>query len=136
MITIVLLLVSLHLFTKTVTGNKTNFIIYKIYKYYIKKYFFFIRNACEMNCENLRNYDPCPVIDNLCFPGCYCPDGLIRNEDTCITPIKCGDCICNVVGNSKYVSFDQNIVKLHTSCTTVLSKGKNNDGLKYEVKFN
>ncbi|XP_016844891.1 hemocytin [Nasonia vitripennis] len=80
------------------------------------------RNKCEMSCENLQQLDPCPVMDGLCIPGCFCPDGFVRNGDTCIPPTECRDCVCNGLGNSKYVTFDKSNLLFDGNCTYVLSR--------------
>lgn len=58
----------------------------------------------------------------VCFSGCFCPDGTVRNGDECILPTECRDCICDGAGNSNFVSFDKNNFTFSGNCTYVLSR--------------
>ncbi|CAB0015559.1 unnamed protein product [Nesidiocoris tenuis] len=46
--------------------------------------------VCEPCCAELMLEDACPTADR-CFPGCYCPDGLVRSYDKCVRPSDCRD---------------------------------------------
>jgi hypothetical protein len=47
--------------------------------------------ACEVTCSEIMVDDICPLTQE-CFPGCYCPDGLVKDGDKCISPPECRDC--------------------------------------------
>ena len=51
-------------------------------------------NSCEPTCESVRHSeDGCNnITTGVCFPGCYCPDGLVRSENKCIKPQNCINC--------------------------------------------
>ncbi|KOX75564.1 Hemocytin [Melipona quadrifasciata] len=96
------------------------------------------RNKCETSCESLRQIDPCPVIQGICFSGCFCPEGTVRNGDECVPPTHCKDCVCEWLGNSKFISFDRKNIKFDGNCTYVLSRDvvenvKGNEGYTYQV---
>ncbi|XP_043259225.1 hemocytin isoform X1 [Colletes gigas] len=80
------------------------------------------RNKCETSCDNLQQIDPCPVMQGVCFSGCFCPEGTVRNGDECVPPMKCKDCTCEWLSNSKVISFDRKNIKFDGNCTYVLSK--------------
>ncbi|KAG7205161.1 hypothetical protein KM043_018256 [Ampulex compressa] len=80
------------------------------------------RNKCETSCYNLQQIDPCPVMSGVCFPGCFCPEGTVRNGDDCVQPTHCQDCICEWFGNSNFISFDRRNIKFDGNCTYVLSR--------------
>lgn len=72
-------------------------------------------------------------MNGICVSGCFCPDGTVRNGDTCVLPTECRDCSCNGFGNSKFITFDQNDIMFDGNCTYVLSRDivenvKGNDG--------
>ncbi|XP_066594945.1 hemocytin-like [Prorops nasuta] len=80
------------------------------------------RNKCEMTCENQQELDPCPLMHGVCFSGCFCPDGTVRNGEDCIIPTKCQDCSCEGLGNSKFVTFDGQSFGFDGNCTYILSR--------------
>ncbi|XP_076276507.1 hemolectin isoform X2 [Lasioglossum baleicum] len=80
------------------------------------------RNKCETSCDNLQQIDPCPVMEGVCFTGCFCPEGTVRNGDDCVPATQCKDCTCEWLGNSKLISFDRKNVKFDGNCTYVLSR--------------
>ncbi|KZC09215.1 Hemocytin [Dufourea novaeangliae] len=96
------------------------------------------RNKCETSCDNLQQIDPCPVMKGVCFSGCFCPEGTVRNGDQCVPPTQCKDCTCEWLGNSKFISFDRKNVKFDGNCTYVLSRDvlqskKSSDEHTYQV---
>ncbi|XP_031828807.2 hemolectin [Nomia melanderi] len=80
------------------------------------------RNKCETSCDNLQQIDPCPVMEGVCFSGCFCPEGTVRNGDECVPATQCKDCTCEWLSNSKFISFDRKNVKFDGNCTYVLSR--------------
>ncbi|XP_053978189.1 hemocytin [Hylaeus volcanicus] len=80
------------------------------------------RNKCETSCDNLQQIDPCPVMQGVCFSGCFCPEGTVRNGDECVSPTKCKDCVCEWLDNSKVISFDRKNIKFDGNCTYVVSR--------------
>ncbi|XP_050525527.1 hemocytin [Daktulosphaira vitifoliae] len=87
--------------------------------------------ACEPNCDNLLQNDPCPQLPGVCFPGCYCPDGYIREYGSCIKPSKCRNCICEGSGTSHYTTFDKVDYDHKQNCSYILVKTtKENDLVK------
>ena len=48
---------------------------------------------CEQNCENIRHDENCyNTLQEVCFPGCYCPEGLVKDGNSCVEPNKCKNC--------------------------------------------
>uniref|UniRef100_A0A481MQJ2 Hemolectin n=1 Tax=Nipponaphis monzeni TaxID=196483 RepID=A0A481MQJ2_9HEMI len=87
--------------------------------------------VCEPSCDSLLQNDPCPKLPGLCFPGCYCPDGLIKDFGTCIKPSKCKNCICEGSGTSQYTTFDKVDFTHKQNCSHILVKTtKENDSSK------
>lgn len=80
------------------------------------------RNKCEITCDNLHELEPCPTMQGVCFPGCFCPDGLVRWNDKCVPPVQCRDCVCDSLGNSKFIDFDRKDFSFASNCTYVLSR--------------
>ncbi|XP_063975011.1 hemocytin [Diachasmimorpha longicaudata] len=80
------------------------------------------RNKCEASCENLQEIEPCPHMPGVCFPGCFCPDGLVRHEEECIAPTECRDCACDGFGNTNFMTFDRKDFTFAGNCTYVLSR--------------
>ena len=51
------------------------------------------QKSCEPTCENIKTSDTCLTSNpNVCFPGCFCPAGLVKNGNKCIKPTKCQNC--------------------------------------------
>ncbi|XP_044006095.1 hemocytin [Aphidius gifuensis] len=80
------------------------------------------RNKCEMSCDNLQEIEPCPLMEGVCFCGCFCPDGTIRNGENCIPASECRDCTCQGFGNGNFINFDKNNFTFTGNCTYVLSQ--------------
>lgn len=99
------------------------------------------RNKCEITCDNLRELEPCPTMQGVCFPGCFCPDGLVRQDDECVPPVRCRDCVCDGLSNSKFIGFDRKDFNFAGNCTYVLSrnvadkvaKGRTHDAHAYQI---
>lgn len=77
-------------------------------------------------------------MQGVCFSGCFCPEGTVRNGDKCVPPIHCKDCICEWLGNSKFITFDRKNVKFDGNCTYILSRDiientKGNEEHTYQV---
>ncbi|CAK9818181.1 SSPO [Anthophora quadrimaculata] len=83
------------------------------------------RNKCETSCDNLQQIDPCPVMQGVCFSGCFCPEGTVRNGDQCVPPTECKDCVCEWLENSKFITFDRKNVRFDGNCTYILSRNIN-----------
>ena len=50
-------------------------------------------HQCEPSCSSLRDEAACPPLTNgICFPGCFCPAGLVRDGSKCVPPQKCRNC--------------------------------------------
>ncbi|CAD7005482.1 unnamed protein product [Ceratitis capitata] len=64
------------------------------------------KRRCEPSCDS-RNTDDCPIIPDACFPGCYCPEGTVRQGKKCITVAECKDCVCNSFGKSQFFTYDK-----------------------------
>ncbi|VVC41699.1 Hypothetical protein CINCED_3A025143 [Cinara cedri] len=87
--------------------------------------------ACEPSCDSLLQNDPCPKLPGLCFPGCYCPDGYIKDLDSCIKPSKCRNCVCEGSGTNHYSTFDKVDFTHKENCSRILVKTtKENDALR------
>ncbi|XP_055854171.1 hemocytin [Episyrphus balteatus] len=79
------------------------------------------KRRCEPSCDN-ANGDDCPVLPDACFCGCYCPEGTLRQGDTCIPINECKDCICDAFGPSKYLTYDRKNFTFNGNCTYLLSR--------------
>lgn len=72
----------------------------------------------------------------MCFPGCYCPPGLLRKGDKCIKASECKDCECNVLPHLQYVTYDESNFTVNGNCVYVMSRDvvyKNNEQHKFQV---
>ena len=50
-------------------------------------------HKCQHTCSSLRDEAACPPIHSgICFPGCFCPDGLVKDGSKCVLPSKCRNC--------------------------------------------
>ncbi|XP_039283049.1 LOW QUALITY PROTEIN: hemocytin [Nilaparvata lugens] len=90
---------------------------------------------CEMGCDDLMDDNPCPTSEGSCFPGCYCPDGLIREKDNCVKPLDCQDCVCDGFGKTRYVTFDRADYTFNSNCTYKLVETvpEFNEGPKFTI---
>lgn len=79
------------------------------------------RSKCEITCDNLHEVEPCPPMRGVCFPGCFCPDGLVRRNDECVPPAQCRDCVCDGLGDAKFIGFNRKDFKFAGNCTYLLS---------------
>lgn len=77
---------------------------------------------CEPTCESISDPNICPKLPNVCFPGCYCPSGYVKKEDTCIKPSSCRDCECNVLPHLQYVTYDHSNFTVTGDCVYVMSR--------------
>ncbi|KAF6208903.1 hypothetical protein GE061_014645, partial [Apolygus lucorum] len=77
--------------------------------------------VCEPCCAELMLEDACPSTDR-CFPGCYCPDGLVRSYDKCVRPADCKDCQCDGIGSTRFVTFDRADYSFNSKCTHTLAQ--------------
>jgi hypothetical protein len=52
------------------------------------------QEPCERSCQNFDKPDFCPEKQKsqICFPGCFCPAGTVRNGDKCVAPEMCRNC--------------------------------------------
>ncbi|XP_065200216.1 hemocytin isoform X2 [Planococcus citri] len=90
---------------------------------------------CEPSCDSLLQKDECPKIENKCFPGCYCPDGLLRKGNSCIKPSECRDCECGGNGVTQFSTFDQVEIPFDGSCSSyMLLHLKNTKNADSELK--
>nr|CAD7397465.1 unnamed protein product [Timema cristinae] len=80
------------------------------------------KHQCERSCDNLMAEDPCPVAPNICFPGCFCPEGLVRKGELCVKPVECRDCICDGFGDPQYLSFDRSNFTFNGNCTYIAAR--------------
>ena len=79
--------------------------------------------TCETTCLNKKNYNTCPEVPNLCFPGCVCPDGLVRRSDIqCVKPSECRDCVCDGFGHSQYITFDHQNFTFTGNCSYIAAR--------------
>lgn len=84
------------------------------------------RRPCEPTCYNMRDGADagCPELGaGGCYPGCFCPDGLVRAGDgTCVKPSACRDCVCDGLASSQYFSFDRNNFTFSGNCSYVAAR--------------
>jgi len=79
------------------------------------------RSKCEITCDNLHEVEPCPSMRGVCFPGCFCPDGLVRRNNECVPPAQCRDCVCDGLGDAKFIDFNHQGFMFAGNCTYLLS---------------
>lgn len=79
------------------------------------------RSKCEITCDNLHEVEPCPPMRGVCFPGCFCPDGLVRRNNECVPPAQCRDCVCDSLGDAKFIGFNRKDFRFAGNCTYLLS---------------
>lgn len=77
-------------------------------------------------------------MQGVCFSGCFCPEGTVRNGNECVPPTHCKDCTCEWLGNSEFISFDRKNVKFNGNCTYIVSRDiienkRENEGYTYQV---
>lgn len=83
------------------------------------------KQRCETTCLNKMKANECPELPHLCYPGCVCPDGLLRNsDDVCVKPSECRDCVCDGFGDPQYFSFDRQNFTFNGNCTYVAARDK------------
>jgi hypothetical protein len=93
------------------------------------------QRKCEPTCESLSSSDAaCPKVPNVCFPGCYCPPGLVKKGDTCISPSNCGDCECNVLPHLQYVTYDDTNFTINANCVYVMSRDAVGEDKKHKFQ--
>lgn len=80
------------------------------------------QRRCEPSCQSIADPTVCPKLPNLCFPGCYCPPGLLRKGNECIEPSSCRDCECNLLPNLQYVTYDGSNFTVNGNCVYVMSR--------------
>ena len=79
----------------------------------------------------------------VCFPGCFCPDGFIRDKaNKCIPEASCLDCVCKINRNSvkrfnRPAEEEVDLPPTSSNCTLVAAKyidvfGDNPD---FEVRY-
>ncbi|KAJ8725925.1 hypothetical protein PYW08_004108 [Mythimna loreyi] len=77
---------------------------------------------CEMTCENsdelTKNPDKC---DKPAVEGCFCPEGKVRVNNTCIEPTKCFPCDAN----KEHYAGDEWQEDACTKCTCNKLSGEN-----------
>ncbi|KAL0131073.1 hypothetical protein PUN28_002574 [Cardiocondyla obscurior] len=79
------------------------------------------RNKCEITCDNLHEVEPCSPMRGVCFSGCFCPDGLVRRNNECVPPAQCRDCVCDSLGDAKFIGFNRKDFRFAGNCTYLLS---------------
>ncbi|ALC44456.1 Hml, partial [Drosophila busckii] len=79
------------------------------------------KRRCEPSCDNLHS-DNCPVLPDVCFPGCYCPEGTVRKGPHCVPIADCKDCVCKALGSSKYMTYDRKSFSFNGNCTYLISR--------------
>nr|CAI5832157.1 unnamed protein product [Callosobruchus analis] len=91
------------------------------------------QRKCEPTCKSINDPSLCPKINNMCFPGCYCPAGYVRKDDLCIKPSSCRDCECNLLPHMQYVTYDESNFTVNGNCVYVMSRDvlSNDQGEKH-----
>ncbi|ETE65564.1 SCO-spondin, partial [Ophiophagus hannah] len=105
----------------------------------------FLHRDCISCCPPTCTFEKDCLGSNLhCLDGCYCPDGLIMNNGTCISASDCpcvyhgtafpvGSTIeqecteCSIVGESHFTTFDGRHYTFLGSCQYILVKGTGKD---------
>ena len=89
--------------------------------------------------KNIKEERACPALqEGVCFPGCFCPDGLVKDGNRCIEPTKCKNCnakikdkcevkylyvlgICKKKPGISYITFDGKHVRMEEDRKYILS---------------
>lgn len=85
------------------------------------------QRECEPTCESLGDPSQCPKIDHACYPGCYCPEELVRKGDKCIKPTECRDCECKATGQLDFLTYDETNFTISGNCVYVLTRDQLSD---------
>ncbi|KAF0304934.1 Hemocytin [Amphibalanus amphitrite] len=88
------------------------------------------RPTCEPSCNHL---DPCDILPDMCFSGCYCPDGQVRSDGRCVEPVECDDCKCAVYPGGGFETFDKKEIIFKTNCS-YQAAGRDEPNGKYNFK--
>ncbi|KAI2653362.1 Otogelin-like protein [Labeo rohita] len=88
----------------------------------------FVHRDCISCCPPTCTFEKECLGTNLhCLDGCYCPDGLILQNGTCIAVSQC-PCVyhaeCTVMGDAHVTTFDGRIFMHMGSCQYVLVKSR------------
>ncbi|CAG0914107.1 unnamed protein product [Notodromas monacha] len=76
-------------------------------------------NGGFVDCSDRRSYQL--LADTMCFPGCYCPEGLIEKDGACVPPKTCHDMSCEVsTSGQRLIGFDRNPRDFVGNCSHVL----------------
>ncbi|XP_076029577.1 hemocytin-like isoform X2 [Oratosquilla oratoria] len=84
-------------------------------------------------CYDMTNYKTCDTLmdksedtyvdTKKCVEGCFCPHGtVLMDEDKCVKPEKCRDCVCEGFGDPHFTSFDNLEYIFNGNCTYVASR--------------
>ncbi|XP_056642321.1 hemocytin [Diorhabda sublineata] len=80
------------------------------------------QRRCEPSCETLSDPRACPKVDDMCFPGCYCPPGYVRDGDNCVQPSSCRNCECDLKPHLTYTTYDDNQFTVNGNCVYIMSR--------------
>ncbi|TRY86462.1 hypothetical protein DNTS_025547, partial [Danionella cerebrum] len=75
---------------------------------------------CEKHCDLMGNTEMCSAHQN-CTPGCYCPEGLLQQNGSCVRPDQCG-CV-NALQPTQYPAVPASLPQgalITTGCRTCL----------------
>jgi von Willebrand factor len=86
------------------------------------------RRRCEPSCDNIKT-DDCPRLPGSCFPGCYCPEGLVKNGKKCTPASECRDCVCDGLSKAQYLTYDRRNFTVDGNCTYLLTRKRDLDSL-------
>jgi len=79
------------------------------------------RRKCETTCNNLQTAE-CTNVVGTCFSGCYCPEGTVKKDSTCVPISECRDCTCDGFGKSQYLTYDRKNFTFDGNCTYLLTR--------------
>lgn len=79
------------------------------------------RRKCETTCNNIQSND-CTNVPGSCFSGCYCPEGMVRKDSSCVPIADCRDCVCDGFGKSQYLTYDRKNFTFDGNCTYLLTR--------------
>ena len=53
-----------------------------------------IHKECGSMCQRTCQSTAAHCDDHACIDGCFCPDGMVLHNDTCVDPVTC-PCVSN-----------------------------------------
>lgn len=96
------------------------------------------QKRCEPDCATFSDPRACPKVNDMCFPGCYCPAGYVREGNNCIPPSSCRNCECDLLPHLTYITYDEANFTISGNCVYVMSRDvitKENKEHQFQASF-